>query len=132
MAEPAGSGSPSHCWRESHLPGFKPSMTKRWWPAQGGPRRFVGLRRGFQVYRGPKGVWKQREVHLRPTETHPAARVRPLRPSPAAKIMDDLESKIVIRQVRRHRRWPLRSWRLMRRLEQHHLPMEVQEALLSR
>src|SRR5450759_4682447 len=34
----------------------------------------LGLAMGYQVFRGLEGVWKQREVHLRPRETHPVTR----------------------------------------------------------
>jgi hypothetical protein len=38
------------------------------------PGRPLGLGHGSG---GPEGVWRQREARPRPTETHPAARVRP-------------------------------------------------------
>src|ERR1019366_5115714 len=68
IAEPAGSESPPP---SAENPTSQPSNRRR--RTRGAPGLSVGLRLS-RVFRGLEGVWKQREVHLRPRETHPVTR----------------------------------------------------------
>src|ERR1035437_216433 len=68
MADPAGSESPPP---SAENPTSQPSNRRR--RTRGAPGLSVGLRLS-RVFRGLEGVWKQREVRPRPTETHPVTR----------------------------------------------------------